>query len=145
MSNEISKPGSVEPKPLPNQVVRTTTQMVASMHSGPLPSPNDLAAYEKILPGAAERIFALTEGETKHRRDMERTIVAGNLQNERTGMRCGLLVAVLVVVASVVMAALKQPVPASIFGVGGIGSLLTVFVKGRKQATEERKVSEAEK
>lgn len=35
--------------------------MVASSFSGPLPPPDLLREYEEILPGAAERIFAMTE------------------------------------------------------------------------------------
>lgn len=32
-------------------------------HHGPLPLPSDFAAYEKVLPGSAERIFAMAERE----------------------------------------------------------------------------------
>ena len=30
-------------------------------HSGPLPSPEDFAKYDKVLPGAAERMMRMTE------------------------------------------------------------------------------------
>lgn len=41
-------------------------------HSGPLPAPEDLARYDDLLPGAAERIFAMAEREQNHRLSMER-------------------------------------------------------------------------
>jgi uncharacterized membrane protein len=39
--------------------------------SGPIPPPTLLDGYEKILPGAAERILVLAEDEAKHRRSVE--------------------------------------------------------------------------
>lgn len=35
-------------------------------HSGPLPSSQELAGYEKILPGLADRIMTLAENEQNH-------------------------------------------------------------------------------
>lgn len=38
-----------------------------SHHSGPLPRPSDMAAYETIQPGFAERIMRMAEGEQAQR------------------------------------------------------------------------------
>ena len=35
--------------------------MRTEFHRGPLPTPDDFAAYEKVVPGGAERILALAE------------------------------------------------------------------------------------
>lgn len=43
----------------------TETRMVA--HSGPLPAPEVLAGYDRILPGAAERILQMAEKEQNAR------------------------------------------------------------------------------
>lgn len=52
--------------------------VVASSWIGPLPSPNDLADYEAVCPGIAERIVWMTEApmknaiaESEHRRQIE--------------------------------------------------------------------------
>jgi uncharacterized membrane protein len=43
--------------------------------SGPLPSPDVLAAYEQVTPGAGDRIIKMAEDESAHRREMERKVV----------------------------------------------------------------------
>jgi Predicted membrane protein len=40
-------------------------------HSGPLPPPEMLREYEKIVPNAAERFLSLVENEQKHRHEKE--------------------------------------------------------------------------
>ena len=48
------------------------SSLVFQQTSGPLPPPADMQRYNDVLPGAAERIFALCEQETRHRQEMER-------------------------------------------------------------------------
>lgn len=42
------------------------------VHSGPLPSPGDMAKYNLAIPDAAERIMSMTEAEAIHRQSFER-------------------------------------------------------------------------
>lgn len=42
---------------------------------GPLPSPEILREYERVIPGFAEKIFQLTEREAVHRRSVERELL----------------------------------------------------------------------
>jgi uncharacterized membrane protein len=44
---------------------------VSVSRSAPLPHPSELEGYEAILPGAAERIFALVENQSNHRQGLE--------------------------------------------------------------------------
>ncbi|WP_425506349.1 DUF2335 domain-containing protein [Stakelama sediminis] len=44
-------------------------------HSGPLPAPEDLAHYDEISPGAADRIITMAEDNMKHRHAMESGLV----------------------------------------------------------------------
>lgn len=41
--------------------------IVASHYSGPVPSPEMLANYEKVLPGASDRLITLAENEQNNR------------------------------------------------------------------------------
>jgi uncharacterized membrane protein len=41
---------------------------------GPLPPPELLEHYEKVLPGGAERIFRMAENEQEHRHALEKTL-----------------------------------------------------------------------
>ena len=45
---------------------------IAEQHSGPLPHPQTLAEYDEVMPGLAERIVAMAEGDLAHRQDMQR-------------------------------------------------------------------------
>lgn len=43
----------------------------ATAYAGPLPTPQMLDAFEDSIPGSAERILTMAEGEQKHRHVME--------------------------------------------------------------------------
>lgn len=71
-------------------------------HSGPLPAPETLAEYEKILPGLAERIVRLAEQpheeftvEQRHRHGMEGKIFDHTRLYRTTGLWMGFFVALL--------------------------------------------------
>lgn len=49
------------------------TTFIAEAFAGPLPSPADLAAYERVSPGLANTIADLAKEEQKHRHKCERT------------------------------------------------------------------------
>lgn len=52
---------------------RELHQSVSIQHiSGPLPSPEALAKYDQVVPGAAERIIKMAEQEAAHRQNEER-------------------------------------------------------------------------
>jgi len=46
-------------------------QSVAAAFQGSLPLPSHLREYNEIVPGAAERILAMAEKQSVHRRDLE--------------------------------------------------------------------------
>ena len=43
-------------------------------HSGPLPTPETLAGYEALLPGAADRVFAMVERDMDHQHATETAV-----------------------------------------------------------------------
>ena len=46
-------------------------QIVTSQYQGPIPSSFEMGNYDRILPGAAERILAMAEREQLHRHTIE--------------------------------------------------------------------------
>jgi len=52
----------------------------AHYHEGPIPPPTVLEHYDAIVPGAAERIIAMAEGEIQHRRAVETQQVNVDIQ-----------------------------------------------------------------
>src|SRR5688572_27353543 len=51
-------------------------QQIKNVHLGPLPDPDTLRAYAKVIPNGAERIMALVESESRHRHAQEARLVA---------------------------------------------------------------------
>lgn len=47
------------------------TEVRYSQWIGPLPSPEALERFNHVIPGGAERILRMTEGQAKHRRKLE--------------------------------------------------------------------------
>lgn len=79
--NSPTPPQPVDKKPT------AVGHLIASreVHIGPLPAPSDLEKYEKVLPGAADRIIAVFESQTKHRHECEKMVVVGQLRHEHWG------------------------------------------------------------
>jgi uncharacterized membrane protein len=50
-----------------------------------LPPPEILAKFESVLPGSAERIFAMAERNQQHRHKLEDIVIPTNSRNERWG------------------------------------------------------------
>jgi len=55
-----------------------------TFHSGPIPAPEMLAAYSKIIPNAPERIFAMAEKESSHRQDLEQKSLNANIKDRKS-------------------------------------------------------------
>lgn len=53
----------------------TVIRQEASFHSGPIPSPETLAAYDRLQNGLAERIVAMAEAEQRQRHAMDQAAV----------------------------------------------------------------------
>ena len=48
-------------------------------YQGPLPRPEDFAAYDRVLRGAADRILKMAENQATHRQAMERRALSGDI------------------------------------------------------------------
>ncbi|MGE0853628.1 MAG: DUF2335 domain-containing protein [Hyphomicrobiaceae bacterium] len=54
-------------------------------YQGPLPRPEDFAAYERVLRGAADRILKMAENQATHRQGMERRALGGDIVKSMMG------------------------------------------------------------
>lgn len=72
----------------------------SEMYSGPIPSPEALARYEEIQPGAADRILKMAEKQQEHRMALETKAIGGQVDQSKRGQLFGfILVFVCVAVA----------------------------------------------
>ena len=116
-----------------------TMVSIQRSHSGPLPSPETLEEYERILPGAAERIFTAFEKQYTHRHNLESdTITSQNKQSGR-GQFFGLIISSLAIISGFVLTLSEHPyVGGSLCGTTVV-ALATIFVLGKKDQRKNLK------
>jgi uncharacterized membrane protein len=106
-------------------------QVVQTSYSGPLPTSSELANYERIVPGSAERIIRMAESYAGHQQSIESKIIEYTRAESSSGQ---IIAAILVVVIlSVCLVALLYDYEdfATTLGSWTIVSLAIVFVTGK--------------
>lgn len=73
--------------PVPHDGPRHVGQIIRQemRYQGPIPPVEDFAGYERILPGAADRILKMAETQAGHRQTLERRAVTGDLTKAMMG------------------------------------------------------------
>lgn len=110
-----------------DQGVKIVATMVQKHHSGPLPAPEDMAEYERILPGGAERIFRMTELEQDHRHRQEARIIGHEYCGRYIGQIGAMLALVMTLGVVVYCAVIGQPITAAVLG--AVGVIVLGFLK----------------
>jgi uncharacterized membrane protein len=107
-------------------------------HSGPLPCPEDLAHYDAISPGAANRIIAMAESNMVHRHTMESAVVRSEYGLRTRGQWLAIL-ALLAMLSVIVFAFwIGQPIAAGVLGSATLISVTGMFLNREKEAVEEK-------
>jgi uncharacterized membrane protein len=102
-----------------------------SVFSGPIPSPEMLAEYGRIIPDGPERILRMAEAQSEHRRALETSVVTSQNRQSEKGQLYAFILALVFAGVGVWMASIGQfAIAGGIFTVT-IGGLVTTFVMGR--------------
>lgn len=110
-----------------NQIARLTHQQF----SGPIPPPSILEDYDRIIPGAANRILEMAEKDSLHQRKMEETALTEAIRESKRGQHYGLVVA-LSAFGTAIFAILNGAYTcAAIIAGTTVVALVSVFVTGR--------------
>ncbi len=126
------------------QIIRGITQTIEI--SGPIPSPELLEGYEKILPGLADRIIVMAETELSHTHRMQKETLAlehqvqdredKQLHYNHTYKMLGQVLAFLAIALILGLAAFLAWIGNPLFGFAGMiaitGGLATAFINGQK-------------
>ncbi|MCS2146891.1 DUF2335 domain-containing protein [Scandinavium manionii] len=105
--------------------------------SGPLPPPEIIRDYDQILPGGAERIFAMAEKEQAHRHEMDSTAVNGAIRKDKRGQWMGFSIAfIILAIASVFAWRGNTTFAGSLIAIDLLG-LVSIFVLGRRRAKSD--------
>lgn len=135
---EITKPQSSEVEELKSEEVRQVVNQVIEEYEfrGPIPPPNIIAGYEKILPGSADRILAMAEKQSNHRHNMEAKMINAESRDSLLGVIFAFVLGFGCIIAAIVMVIVVPKgagaICGSLIGVTGIGSIIATFIKSTR-------------
>jgi uncharacterized membrane protein len=109
---------------------------VSRYHSGPLPDPETLAHYSRIIPNGAERIMALVEREAAHRHTQEARFIDCQIKTTHYGQWMGAGLTVLLAGAGLALGVKGHDYLAGVVFATTIIAVVTIFVLGRKGNAE---------
>ena len=110
---------------------------ISRSFSGPLPHPELLELYERVQPGFAERIMAMTEAETKHIRDIEQKALCATRWEVHLGQVFALIIGLAAIVGGVYASVNGAEWAGGFLGTGGVFGLVSVFIMGRSRANRK--------
>ncbi|KKQ35100.1 MAG: hypothetical protein US51_C0016G0002 [Microgenomates group bacterium GW2011_GWA2_37_6] len=118
-----------------------STLIEREIFSGPLPHPRMLKMYEEALPGAAERIFKMAEGQTSHRQTLEKKVIESNIKNERLGMNYALILTLAFMACGLLLIYTgKEAIGfAALFGPGGVHAVNYAYRKYLEKTIPRKK------
>ncbi len=126
---QLQPDSTPKPRDREGNIIATRTEFF----SGPFPHPELLAQYERVLPGAAERIFKLTESQSQHRRELEKKVVNSGVINSRLGTLAGLVIALAVIFVGFKTVKLGQSLGGWSLIAGSLASLVYSFRSQKQQ------------
>lgn len=115
--------------------VQSVLAVLSKSHSGPLPAPEDFAAYERALPGSCDRIITMAEKQQEHFYSINTKRIEGDLEEAKRGQNYALIIALLALTlcAATSFFGAAWQVSTSL-GAAGVGLLIAPFL--RRQAKE---------
>jgi uncharacterized membrane protein len=105
---------------------------------GPLPPPAFLEHYARIIPGSPERILAMAEQQSRHRREIEALVVHANIASERRGQAQAFTLGLLTIVGGIGLMAGGLRIEGFVSLIVAVGGILGLFIAGRVAQGRER-------
>lgn len=122
------------------QVIRQETRtQISQAFSGPIPPPEILGGYNDLIPGAAERIFAMAEKQAEHRRGIERDAVSEEIRSNRFGQWGAVFVSTLGIAAGVFTIYQGSVLAGGLISGGTISAIAVAYITGTLSRASERK------
>lgn len=112
-------------------------------HRGPLPSPRQMKQYNDVLPGAAERIFQLTEREQAHRHNSETKALDGAISRDKRGQCMAYTLSLLILGIAAYFAYQGDKWFAGVLITGNLVALATVFSIGKRAGKEKEQPTDS--
>ena len=100
---------------------QTTLQVKTEKFSGPLPPADEMEKYERVSPGAAERIIAMAETQSSHRHGLE-----------SKGQNYAAMLGALAIISGTIAGVLGAQLVGSVIGGLVLVGLVSAFIQGRR-------------
>jgi uncharacterized membrane protein len=127
-----------ESDPLSHEQTTDGGDVQVADFAGPLPTPSMLRDYEKLVPGAAQRMLALAERNAEHLRKLQDDLVEQQLlaqQAERRqhllGQLLGFLLALISILTGAFIALRGASLAGGLIGSTGFLAIIIAFLIGR--------------
>ncbi len=136
-----------ENNPQPRNTVpnRQITQATYQLSTGPIPAPQILEQYNKIIPDAAERIICMAEKQSDHRMYLERKVIDSGVLKSYFGMLIAAGIAVYGLYIAKEISINGNPWAAGIIAALDLGGLISVAIYNgllqRKEREKRREMS----
>jgi len=110
-----------------------------SIFHGPLPPPEILQQYNDCYPKAAEIIFSNFQKQVTHRINIEDRVVNSNIRNGTLGIIAGFILGLVGIVGGIYLLTIDKEISGYVALIASITSLTLVYIKGKKNTSEEIK------
>ena len=117
--------------------IQETLAVRSELFSGPLPHPDHLAAYERIMPGAAKYIFQAFGAEGEHRRATESKVAGSNIRLESRGQIFGFVIAMTALIGGIGLMAFDKSISGAAISLSALAALIGAFVWSKRQKKRE--------
>jgi len=98
-----------------------------------IPSFTELAGYEEVLPGAAERIFVMAENQSSHRHGLENRVIGGDDVRAYLGMAAGTAMQLCVIGGTVFLGYKgRDAVAIALIASGSVPALTTIWANWKR-------------
>jgi uncharacterized membrane protein len=113
--------------------------MASMSFSGPIPSPHVLKAYDLIEPGLAKDIVEMAKAQSKHRMQLESTVINGDGRRAWGGLIFGFVISCLALGGGIYLIDRGHDKYGALISTGSLGALVGIFVYGSNNRRAERK------
>lgn len=119
----------------------TAQQSTQVSFRGPIPPPEILEAYERVLMGSADRILTMAEEQSRHRKRLEEAVVKGGSRNQILGMTLAFMLSLVTIILGGFLIFHDKNLEGFGLVLADLVALVGVFIYGRRTQREELKAS----
>jgi len=137
VSNVKKSPLAAEPAAHDRSSSLSALAFEISQSSGPLPAPEVLAEYGKIIPGGAERLVSWVEQQSSHRQAIETKRINADIANDARGQWFALVVTLATIGSGTWLIWVGKDISGLAVVLGELATLAGVFVFNKNAKTKE--------